>query len=293
MELISFALIAVIILLYSFQTLFCTLYTKRYPGRDDLASPVFCILEAAFIVAVTWARNGFRFQPSPLTLLFGALNALVLWGYNSSLMAAGKRGSYAFFNMTLLYGAILVPMVYSGLFLHEGTTPLQWVGVGLMLISFLLMNWEGKSAQRPQKGYYLFCALLFLCNGLYSVFLKMQSLASEGESSEMVMLTFALMGAVALLQLIAKEKGATLRAFRQNAQSLPPLIACLLSAALAINGLVYILPRVNTVVLYTMENGGVLLLSTLYAVMLFHEKLLPRKAAGVLIAVVSITLLSL
>lgn len=293
MDWLSVILIAGIVLLYSFQTLFCTLYNQRYPGKAAWAAPVFCILEAAFITLITWALNGFRFHASPPTLLFGCLNALVLFGYNSSLMAAGKRGSYAFFNMALLYGAILVPMAYSAVFLHEGTTAVQWIGVGLMLIAFLLMNWEGKMEKTAKKGFYLFCALLFLCNGLYSVFLKMQSVACENESAEMIMLTFGLMGLAALIQLAITEKGNTLRAFRQSKRSLPPLIACLFSAGLAVNGLVAVIPRVNSVVLYTVENGGVLLLSFLYAVTLFHEKPAPKKVAGVIIAVVSITLLSL
>ena len=293
MDWLSVFLIAGIVLLYSFQTLFCTLYNQRYPGKPECGAPVFCVLESVFITLISFALNGFRFHASPTTLLLGCLNALVLWGYNNSLIAAGKRGSYAFFNMVLLYGAILIPMAYSAVFLKEGTTGLQWAGVGLMLIAFLLMNWEGKAEKTAKKGFYLFCALLFLCNGLYSVILKMQTLSCENESAEMIMLTFGIMGVAALIQLALKEKGGTLAAFRQNRRSLPPLIACLLSAGLAINGLMFVLPRVNSVVLYTVENGGVLLLSSLYAVFLFHEKPAPRKVAGIVIAIISITLLSL
>ena len=293
MDWLSVVLIAGIILLYSFQTLFCTLYNHRYPGKAECAASVFCVLESVFICLLTWGMNGFRFHASPPTLLFGCLNALVLLGYNSSLMAAGKRGSYAFFNMSLQYGAILIPLAYSTIFLQEGTTPLQWAGVALMLVAFLLMNWERNVEKTAKKGFYVFCALLFLFNGLYSVFLKMQSVACADESAEMVILTFGIMGLVALIRLVMAEKENTLLAFRQDKRSLPPLIACLLSAGLAINGLVAVLPRVNSVVLYTLENGGVLLLSFLYAVLLFHEKPIPQKVVGVGIALISMTLLSL
>ena len=293
MNLTGMALIAVIVLLYSFQTLFCTLYNRQYPGKTEWSSPVFCILEAVFITLVTWAVNGFRFHPSAATVLFGCLNALALFGFNTGMIEAGKRGSYAFFNMSLLYGAILVPMVYSAVFLKEQTTPMQWIGIALMLIAFLLMNWESKGFEKPKKGYYFFCALLFLCNGMYSVFMKMQSMTCEGESTDMIMLTFGLMGVIALAKLAWTEKSNTLRAFRQTRKSIPPLAACLLSAALAVNGLMYVLPHVNSVVFFTVENGGVLLLSCLYAFFLFREKPVPRKVIGILIAIVSITLLSL
>ena len=118
-------------------------------------------------------------------------------------------------------------------------------------------------------------------------------MACESESAEMIMLTFGLMGFLSLIRLMLSERGNIAPAFRQNRKSALFLSACLLSAALAVNGLMAVLPRINSVVLFTVENGGVLLLSCLYATFLFHEKPLPGKVAGILIAVVSMTLLSL
>ena len=88
--------IGLIILLYSFQTLFCKMFSDRYPGKSELSSPVFCIIEAIFITLATYAFNGFHFFVSPLTILFGILNGLILFGYNTSLIKAGTLGSYAF-----------------------------------------------------------------------------------------------------------------------------------------------------------------------------------------------------
>ena len=289
----SLALMTGIIFLYSFQTLFCTLYDRYYPGRPEWTSPVFCILESGIIVLITWALNGFHFHPSPLTLLFGALNALMLFGYNISIIEAGKRGSFAFFNVAKSYGSILVPLGYSVLFLREGTSVPQWIGVGLMLIAFLLMNREDNAFEKPKKGYWVFCALLFFTNGMYSVFVKMQTVVSEGESAEMIMLTFGIMGILAAIRLFGAERSGALRAFRQTRRSAVFLAACLVSAALAVNGMVYILPHLNSVVYFTAVNGGVLLLSCLYAFLLFHEKPTVRKIVGMLAAIVSVTLLSL
>ena len=293
MDWFNVLIITGIIVLYSFQTLFCTLFNRYYPGKAEWSPRVFCILEAGVITLVTFTLNGFRFQPSGATWLYGSLNALVLLGFNISMIEAGKRGSYAFFNMAMLYGSILVPMVYSVVFLQEGTSALQWGGIGLMLLALLLMNLEGKGEEKPKKGYIFFCVMLFICNGLYGVFLKMQTMACENESAEMIMITFGLMGIVSLARLIRTEKGNCLPAFRQNRKSALFLSACLLSAALAVNGLMAVLPRINSIVFFTVENGGVLLLSCLYAFFLFHEKPAPRKVAGILVDVVSMVLLSM
>ena len=293
MDWFNLLVITAIIVLYSFQTLFCTLFNRHYPGKAEWAPQVFCILEAGAITLVTLALNRFRFHPSGPTLLYGGLNALVLLGFNISMIEAGKRGSYAFFNMAMLYGSILVPMLYSVVFLHEGTSPLQWAGIGLMLVALLLMNLGGKGAEKPKKGYIFFCILLFLCNGLYGVFLKMQTMACENESAEMIVITFGLMGILSLARLALREKGNLLPPFRQSRKSAWFLAACLLSAALAVNGLMAVLPRINSIVFFTVENGGVLLLSSMYAFFLFHEKPTPGKTIGILIAVASMVLLSL
>ena len=285
-------LIAAIILLYSFQTLFCTMYTERYPGRKELASPVFCILESVCIAVFTLCWIGFDFQAAPLTLLFGVLNAAVLFGYNTSLIKAGATGSYAFMNVMMLFGGILVPLVYSVAFLGNAMTVYQWVAIPLMLVSFVLMNLKEMRLKGSKPVFYLYCAVLFLTNGLYGTLLKMQSIYHDEQKNSMVILTFALMGVIAFVQLAMREKKHTFAAFRMNKKALWPLILCLASAALAINMLVLVIPMIDEKTLYTVENGGVLVVSALYSFFIFKEKPNLPKVLGIILATVSITILS-
>lgn len=289
----NFIYIGLIILLYSFQTLFCKLFSDRYPGKKELVSPVFCVIQAVFITLATYAFNGFQFHVSPLTLLFGILNGLILFGYNTSLIKAGTLGSYAFLNVCLLYGAILVPSTYGIIFLQEGITPLKILGIFMMLIACAFMNIEEIKLKDSSIKYYIFCILLFLFNGAYCTIIKMQTIYFNEEKQSMIMITFSLMGIIALINLITKERGSTLQAFKLNKKCLPSLTLCLISATLAINLLMYILPLIDTAVLYTVQNGGVLILSALYSVFLFKEKISLQKIFGILIAVISITILSI
>ena len=48
---------------------------------------------------------------------------------------------------------------------------------------------------------------------------------------------------------------------------------------------------IDVAVLFTVENGGVLIMSALYAAFLFKEKITLPKAIGLVIAVVSMALL--
>ena len=289
----DFLLIAAIILLYSFQTLFCKLYTDRYPGRADLASPVFCVLEGIFVTLFTFAFGGFQFHVSPFTLLMGVLNALALFAYNMSLIKAGSRGSYAFMNVIMLFGGLLVPSVYGAVALGEPISVLKVAGIAAVLVSCILMNIEDIKLKNTPFSYYVFCLILFVANGLYGTFVKMQSVHRDGEKQEMIMLTFALTGVIAFVQLLTAEKKNTLAAFKLNRKCILPLAVCILSASLAINLLVLVLPFVDTAVLYTVENGGVLVLAAVYSVLFFHEKPRPIKITGILLAVAAITVMSL
>lgn len=289
----NFLLIAVLIFLYSFQTLFCKLYTDRYPGRADLASPVFCVIEGIFVTLFTFAFGGFRFALSPFTLLMGVLNAAALFAYNMSLIKAGSRGSYAFMNVVMLFGGLLIPSVYGAVFLSEPLSLLKILGIAAVLVSCVLMNLEDIKLKNTPLSYYIFCTILFIANGLYGTFVKMQSVHRDDQKQEMIMLTFFLTGVLALVQLLFAEKKNAAAAFRLNRKCILPLAACILSASLAINLLVYILPFVDTAVLYTVKNGGLLVLAALYSVLFFREKLRPVKAAGMLLAVAAITVMSL
>ena len=289
----SVLLIVLIVVLYSLQTLFCTMYTNNYPGKSENASPVFCVLESVAIAIFTWAWIGFKFELSTMTLLFGVLNAVALYGYNTSLIKAGAKGSYAFMNVSLLFGGILVPLMYTSIFLGDTLHWHQYVAIGLMLVSFVLMNYKEMKLKDTHWSYYVFCALLFVCNGMYGTFLKMQSDYDVNQKNEMIILTYGIMGIIAFVQLAFKEKKDTFKAFRMSKKAILPLVLCLASAALAINILVLVIPMVNTAVLYTVENGGVLILSAVYSFLFFKEKPHLTTILGMIIAAVSITVLSM
>ena len=289
----SALLILVIVVLYSGQPLFCKMFTDRYPGDSNLSTSVFCIFESIAIPIVTLAWCGFRFEISSLTFLYGLLNMVALLGYNVTLIKAGQLGSYAFLNVMMLFGGISIPLVYSLMVLGESLSLLQIIAIILMFVVLVLMNVEEIQLKGTPLKYYLYCILLFCFNGMYGTLLKMQSVYNDDQSKEMIIVTFGMMGVVMAVWLAAKEKKNALAAFRLNGKCIPPLLLCLLCASLAINVLVLVIPLVNVSVLYTVENGGVLLLSAIFSVIFFKEKLSPLKITGIVLAVASITMLSI
>ena len=303
-------LIISIIVLYSLQTLFCTMFNQKYKGREDLSSSVFCVLEGAFIVVFTFVWMafdinastdglsakwiGFNFAPSLFTVFIGILNASALFGYNTAIIKAGAKGSYAFMNVAMLFGGILVPAVYE-MFLGHTLEPHHYIAIAVMLLSFILMNYKDMKLKGTPFIYYIYCIVLFICNGLYGMFLKIQNVYAQKESNEMVIITFGIMGLIAFVQLAFKEKKQFPLAFKMGKKAVLPLLLCLIVAATAINVYMLLIPLLGNVVtvLYTIDNGGVLVLAAVYSVILFKEKIDKLKLFGIILATLSIVALAL
>lgn len=297
----STLLIAMMIVLYACQTLFCRLYNQRYPGEESTSPLVYNVIYGVFVSIVTFAVGRGRFTPSTVTVLLGLLNGAVLFGYNLSLIKATGSGSYAVANLCLLAGGILIPLFQSVIVYHVPLNALQYAGVAVMLAAFLFLNLdgivggkkEGKVKTAASRLFPLFCGLLFLFNGLYGALLNAQQEATGNtQREEMILVTFLFTALLGFVMLLSKRGRGSLSAFRQTKSSALCMLLCCVSAAAALNLLMYVMQLVNVPVLYTVENGGVLVLSVVFAVFLFKEKITPFKAAGLLLALSSLVMLS-
>ena len=108
----------------------------------------------------------------------------------------------------------------------------------------------------------------------------------------MIVLTYLGMAVLCALFQGAKDAKGLARGFKMPARPLIFLLACCLCATLASHLLLYVLTLVDTTVLYTIDNGGVLALSVLYSCVLFHEKLNRYQIAGIALSLASIIMLS-
>lgn len=107
----------------------------------------------------------------------------------------------------------------------------------------------------------------------------------------MIIISYGFMGVIAFLQLLIKEKANTIKAFNFNKKCILFLSLFLVISGLAVNVLVMLLRFLNAAALYTVDNGGVMMLSAFYSITLFKEKATPLKIIGILVAVVSLCVL--
>ena len=287
-------LVAVMTILFSFQSLFCKMFSEKYDsGSAAMTSTVFSIAYGAFAGVATLIIAGFHFAPSPVTLACGVANAVTLLVYNTAMIQASRSGSYSFQMICMLFGAIVLPLFHTVLFLGGSLSVMQLTAIAIMLVSFVLMNLKGLTLKGSSGKFLLWCAALFISNGMYSIMLNLQQLSMQGaQRNEMIILSYLGMSILYAATQIARDKKALLDGFKMKKEPLMYLLLCCICATIAVHLVLYVLTLVDATVLYTIDNGGVLVLSVLYSRILFKEKLSPAQIAGIVLATVSIVMLS-
>ena len=283
-------LMFVMVVLYSFQSLFLRFYTSARKGSGAIQ---FSVFYAAFAGICTLAVNGFSYRPSLTTLLLGLLNAMVLLTYNISMLRCGALGSYAFMMICNLSGGILVPMLYDRLYLGNRFSPVQLIAIALMLVSFIVMNLDGVREKKNLR-YLVWCGVLFLVNGLYCIFMNLQqTLMQFTQRNEMIITTFLGMTVLTTLFELVFARKEFIEGFRMDRKAIVPMLLSSISATLAVNLLMVVMKNINVTVLNVVNNGGVLVFSSIYAFTIFREKLEKHTIIGILTACASIVMLSL
>ena len=289
-------LVSLMILFFSFQSLFTRLYSANYAGPDaGKATSVFSVCYGVFIAAASFLLGGMTFAPSWQTILLGLLNAGMLILYNTSIIEAGNRGSYSFLMVASMFGGILVPMAIGLIFLGETLSGLQIVAVLMMLVSLVLMNVRTISFKGASKSYYIWCLALFFANGLYGAINNLQTVVMEGaQRTEMLTILYLCSALAVIITECVKGQGKQLLSgFKMGKKSVLFMVITCLSATAAANLLLYILTLMSSSVLYTIDSGAVLVLSILYSLILFKEKPTWEVVLGMVIAVASIVLINI
>lgn len=287
-------LIAFMIFCYTVQSLFAKYFALHYDGNSSTASLVFAVIFGGFIAVATLVSGGFAFAPSALTVALGLANAVVLVAYQLALIGASVRGSYAILNLCMLFGGIIVPMITSTIMLDQSLTGLQIAAVAVMLAAFVLLNIQGASMTGTKRGYWPLCLLLFLSNGLYGAINSLQANLMDGaERTEMITIGYLGSAILAFAAVAVMRRGKTLSDFKLKPKAIGFAAGCCIAATVAVNVVMYLYTVVNTTVLSTLDNGGVMVTSSLCALFLFGERPTKLQFCGLGLALCSIIMLSL
>ncbi len=271
----SIFFIALLITIYTMQSLLCRKYSEYYPGKEDAASPVFTIVSGLIVAVVSYAFTGFSFQASWLTILLGIINALVLFAYNTCMIKASQNGPYSILMVFMIAGGILLPAFTAAIGFEETISFGRCASIAVLLAAVYMTSRKSDDTSfRDKKTFAIACVGLAIFNGVYGALLDVQQrLTTSAEKEEMVATTYFFAMLFSAVVLLVRQGKGVVAVMRQTRKSGVYLIICSVMVALAVNLMVYVLPLVNVTVLYTFDNAGVFVVSVLISRFFFKEKM--------------------
>lgn len=288
-----FLILVVCVACYTSQTFFNKLFSVNYNGPASAATPVYAVLYGLIVSIVTLLLAGLHFSPSKETVILGCLNGAILFFYNLGMVHASRTGPYAFHSIVMLFGSIVVCLVFSAAYWGDRLTLVQMAGIGVMLIAFIAFNSGGIDFRSVKKGYFFWVISLFFTNGFYGVLMDAQQRIHVSERNEMIVVTFFSSAAISALYLLAIQKKQALQAFQMGRKVWGFAIGSSLGAAFAVYTLMILLAYIPSYILYTVNNGSILVVSALLCAVVLKERMTKMTMTGIALSVLSIILLSI
>ena len=276
---------------------FRKVYVARTP--EGLTYSFFYNFAAALLCIATFLVWGGFGRASLFTVLMGVGFGLLNLTSMICNIWALKIGPMSYTTVIISFATLI--SAFSGVaFFNETLSWTQMVGIPLMLTSFVL----AVDKSEDDKGFSLrwlglsFAA--FLTVGGIGIMQKLHGNSAYSEESNaflvIAFLTVSISCAVVLALL--REKGRTAKEtglqLKWNKDTLV-LLACILLGGIAIaanNKLnLYLSAQMNSAVFFPIVNGGGLILTTLFAIVVFREKLTLKKWLGLFIGILSVLFL--
>jgi drug/metabolite transporter (DMT)-like permease len=278
-----FVLLAVVLLALGF--IIQKIYQRGLESTTE-GSVLFSIVSALCSVILLILLDGFSFGISWYSAINSVLRALCGLLYTILGFGIMKEGKVAFYMLFLMSGGMLVPCVWGWLFLDEAVELPHVIGVAVIVLSIVLSN---SGTQRPTRKILFQCSAVFFLNGFVSVLSKLHQVNTTHDAVGTT--EYAMLGTVASLLMSAalfaalqfknKSGGGFKQYFKPRSLLLIPLYSVIgtVSSLLQLEGA----KNLPASVLYPMITGGSIILTGLFALLFFGEKLSKRGWAGIIL----------
>ena len=274
-------------------------YAKSYPmsgvylWRFNFYQNIFCFLSILLI----YLFSGTKFSFSVFSVLLGAALAVANILSLEGLLQAQACGSFAYTSVIVVLSAI-IPSMSGPVLFGEKVTVSQFAGIGLMIICIILSPGnDGGERRAVNLKWLLFCTVAFVFSGAVGVVQKIHqnNAAHKAEMPALLLTCFFVSFALSGIRLIT-ERGR----MKKSGESLNKLTLAVLLFP-AVSGLCFAFPhtinlflsgRLASVVFFPTINLCPMLLTMLYAVFGFKERLTAKQWAGIAVGILSTVFVS-
>ena len=278
-----------------FQTRFANV-EQRLPLYQSL----FCLISMLFF----WGYGQFAL-PSVETLLYGIVFGIFFF-LASAMSAKGNMIGSMALTSVIMNMSLIVPLLYSVLFLKESFTLLHVVGFVFFTASVVCSAWS-KDAQKKGSLLWLIVILIGFCsNGLTATIQKIYVMKSSVNQDSVFLGVAYLVAALCflgkyLVQYFCRTQSKAAEPvemvpFLKDGYLLKLVAVALLAGVGSFGGnllLGRLAPVVNAAILYPCINGGLAICTSLLSFFFFKEKPTAQKLLSILLGCVAIVVLNL
>lgn len=293
MNIVGFLFILILIFASSAHGVFLKYYRKNYPGDEADSNLIYSAVLGFFVAFVTFAVSGFSFRFSVLSLVLGFVNGIAVIIFNRTLASGTELGSYSIVMISALSSGIIMPLCAT-VILDGVPGILKLVGIVSMLAAFVLLCVDFKDKTKAKPGFYLACLGVFLSNGTYGILNALENRFESGAyNDEFIIVTYVTTALLSSIILFFNKRSKAVLAYRQTHKSLAFNLLGAGCTALLINFLMLTFKYISPEIVYTVMNGGTIVVSAFLSLLLFKERISLQKWCGIAVAVVSVVVLAL
>jgi len=191
--------------------------------------------------------------------------------------------------------SLIIPLIYSFLFLHEPFTLSKLIGILLLVVCVFLSTNLSSEDKKMSVKWFVFAILTLLSNGLQSALSQAHQVHTGGAyTSQFTALgyAFAALSSFFLFWIVKHKENAETRYFFNPAMLLLVFLSGLTS--FGANYIVLSLAAVmNGSIVYPAVQGGSLVIVTLSSVLFLNERINLKKFITIVMGIVSVVLLNI
>lgn len=261
-----------------------------------LFTSVFIFVAMMFFVVSSGFKLNFNLEVLPYSIAFATVYSLsLLTGF-----LAIKHGPLSITMLVIAY-SLIIPTFYGMIFLNETIGFLAYVGIAMIMVSLLLVNFpqkaktgEGSAEESPKVSIkwivILVCA--FFVNGLNSVVQKEQQMRFDGAYKNEFMIVGLLLSAVVLF--VCSFIGDGRKEFLPKLKDSVPygLMGGIANGVMNL-GVLVLTGTIPNAILFPSISGGGVVLGFIVSTFVYKEKLSPLQVIGFVIGTISVIILNL
>lgn len=223
-------------------------------------------------------------------VLWGILYGAVMSAFLLCKMQAMSTGPVS---LTAFVGnsSLLISTAFGVFILKEGATPIQIIGVILLIIAlFMVASPENNTAKKSWK---FWCSAFFVCAAATGIIFKLHQRSEYAANINGMMFAAAIASAIifGISSLItAKKENKPLAPLPKSC--IPYLIGCGAVSCIYNRLNIFLTGEIPSVIFYPVFNGTVLLISSLVGVAAFKEHLKKSQTIGIILGFIALVLAS-